>query len=276
MIDPQKNLAFIIQECGLSQASICQRIAERGYSVARATINRWANPQKRNKNFTYNPVIMLCLLEVCSENLIVPLRLEDVFAEGPVLKAKLQSRKSYFEPFPKILASAARHMTARHHSIALEGVYEAELPSPFMSNEFLAAEFEIRNEDDIKFEVACSVTRGCRDAGPEQAEQFSGSGTMLVWDAKAIMTVEVNLDHLLFLTLHLVVSNRLRTADHLDGVIVMSRGLAGELPSFGHLTLQRKKAKNLTVHDTRAPELGRRTNGLKALPRNRRSAEAQP
>ncbi|MTH99050.1 hypothetical protein [Roseibium sp. RKSG952] len=238
-VDPQKNLASIIHESGLSQAAISKTIESRGYSVARATIHRWAKPQKQTRNFTYNPVIMLCLLDVCSQDLIVPLKLADLFSDEEALLAKLRARKSRFNLVPGILKKAAEDLTASKYEQMLIGRFSADLSCEHGSGEYFNAELDISKRNDYTFDVTCQISRNAPFASAVDLQEYTGAGTMLVWDDKAVVNVEVEMEALTLLTMHLNLPRRNRVTDCLDGAIIMSEGESASPPWTGRITLYR-------------------------------------
>lgn len=234
--DPQRNLGLIIRESGLTQSMIAEKIGEHGYSVARATINRWANPQKRNRSFSYNPLIMQTLLEVCGENLVTGLRLEDLFIEEHALAAKLRTRKSSGEMLPGVISRATRELSAEKYDDALSGRYVADIPLDFISNQSVRAIFELRNDDSVKFDVRCSFGHD----GNSRDEQLPvGKGQMLIWERSAIITVETDLESLMLMTIMIALPSHRAIVDRLEGAITISGSKTRNSPIMSHIVMER-------------------------------------
>ena len=164
--DPAANLALIMRETGLSQAQIAQAIQDRGFSINRSTINRWAKPGKVGV-LKSDPILLRQALLVCGAALNLPLSLDDLFGRYCDLehKIKFARQKSYL--VTNVVSRCVGQFAAREMSGHLAGHYKTYMLSLFDPGRLRMSLMRIANDDDVSFTCEIFVLRNNRLAGDQ-------------------------------------------------------------------------------------------------------------
>jgi hypothetical protein len=236
--DPRTNLALIIRESGHSQAKIAELLGERGYNVSRATINRWANPEARNRTFTYNAVIMSALLDICSEKLVIKLGLSDLFSPGETLQSKLGKKGSSSLVLPRIIAKATEGLHARTWAKHFCGRYSISSLSNGTPGR-RKSRLEITHGDDVTFRVRCYFESGEPSGlSPDERVQFA-EGRMVFWERTAMFLIECGGDPVKVICMTMMIPDLTPPIGRMEGLMTLSAASGTGAPTSQQVAMQR-------------------------------------
>ena len=223
--DPSTNLAFILRASGLSQAQIAAQIEQRGFSINRSTINRWANPGKVGLLKT-DPILLKQVLAVCGEAIGLSLTVDDLYSPGDDLERKCRFAREGSYLLDNLVSRCVSDFSARRMSPHLCGHYKTFMMSLFDPTRLRMSLMEIENDDDVAFRCRIHVLRNNRlaDDNPTLSDADAAlilSGRMLFLGGVCHFMLESRSDPAMAVTIAARVPNAAPPVEVLDGLITI-------------------------------------------------------
>jgi len=241
--NPRENLATIIRATGLPQTKLAEEINSRGYSVSRATVNRWANPQNQKRSFSYNPDVMETLIDICSKWSGIAFTIQDVFNTPDELSEKIKASEKPEALLPRIRRSADTRSDLSAISALLCGSYRLV---PDFGHSVLSDEVRfltiLQDEADSILVRATPSKPALHD--DDDRRDSADTGRLIFWDQTAMIFLEIGALPIRVATITLALMNHTAPLREISGLFSISSHGQHNLPAAFPVKLVRLDHKD--------------------------------